>query len=720
MDWLRYVRIALLTGLFILPFTVLIVADWLYFPFITGKNFFFRVVVEIVFALWVILALYAREYRPRKSAALVLAGVFLLWMAVATVLAENPIKAFWSNFERMEGFITLLHLGALVTVLTSVLKSEELWQRFFQVSLGAALIVGVYALFQLGGAFTINQGGVRVDGTLGNATYFAIYMAIHAFIALYGLVHWARNLRWLQALYGGLFVLNAVLVFYSATRGSILGLIGGLLLSGLIFLFGAEGTLRKVGIGLIAVIIVVSGAFFAVKDATFVREHPVLERIASISLESGTVRFTIWDMAFQGALERPLFGWGQEGFNYIFNKYYQPSLVTQEPWFDRAHNVMLDWMVAGGFPAMLLYLSLYLVLLWYLWRPGNSFSVSERALLTGLIAAYGFHNLFVFDNLMSYLMFAMLFSYITVRSEKTPDAQAAQPLLQPETASIATPLVALALVAVLYVANGSGYATAAGIIQGISPQPEGVQKNLEYLIVASERGGLGHQEVGEQFLQFALKVRELNVGDQGFQLSAAQAARTAFLGVLEEAPDDARLLVFFGSFLRQFGDLAGARAELERALALSPKKQSILLEKGMLEYSEEKYQDAFNTFGSVFASAPDFAGTRILYAASAILAGEDAVASQVLQEKYGTDEVADTTIIQAHLKAGNHATAIRIAEGVVADDPQNLDKLKFLAGVYLSVGQPGGAISTLRRAIEAHPEFRIEGEELIREISAGR
>jgi hypothetical protein len=52
-------------------------------------------------------------------------------------------------------------------------------------------------------------------------------------------------------------------------------------------------------------------------------------------------------MALKGIAERPVLGWGQENFNYVFNKYYNPQMFGQEEWFDRTHNVVLDWLIAG-------------------------------------------------------------------------------------------------------------------------------------------------------------------------------------------------------------------------------------------------------------------------------------------------------------------------------------------------------------------------------------
>ena len=52
-DFLKAVVIA---GLFAVPFLTLYVENDYFFPFITGKNFWFRILVDISFAAWVILA----------------------------------------------------------------------------------------------------------------------------------------------------------------------------------------------------------------------------------------------------------------------------------------------------------------------------------------------------------------------------------------------------------------------------------------------------------------------------------------------------------------------------------------------------------------------------------------------------------------------------------------------------------------------------------------
>lgn len=722
MELVRYARIGVLTGLFAIPFVVLLVSESLYFPFITGKGFAFRILVEIVFALWVVLALASPEYRPKKSPALFLGLAFVVAIGVSTALAENPVKAFWSNFERMEGYVTILHLAAYVLVLTSVMRVETLWRNLVYTTLGVATIVGAYSVFQLLGFATINQGGLRIDATLGNATYFAVYMLVHAFLALYAYIRWSEN-RWTRIALGTLVAFFSILVFYSATRGSILGLVGGFGLAGLIIVFskGVSQTVRYTGMAFVGIVIALALGFYAVKDTAYVQEHPILSRIATISLASGETRFTIWSMALEGVAERPVFGWGQEGFNYIFNTHYRPELVNQEPWFDRAHNVILDWLVAGGVVGMLLYLSLYAVLLYYLWRPGNTFSVPERAVLTGLIAAYGFHNIFVFDNLLSYILFMLVFSYITVRS--TPHAAPTGPVENPGTELVAPhlalPGALIVLCVVMYAVNWSGYASASGIIQGLSPHQEGIQKNLEYFLEASGRTGMGYQEVGEQFLQFALQIKAYNYGDPMFQNTVVGAARSAFEGVLAQAPHDARLLVFYGSFLRQVGDLATSREYMERALLLSPKKQSILLEYGSLELVTGKYESAISRFEEISKTNPTYARVHVMLASSYLLAGQREAAERVLISIYGTDEPEDTTIANAYLQSGDYAKALRIAELIVTNNP-TAESLRFLAGVYLEGGEREKAVAALERAKTVDPRVSAEADAYIREIQGGR
>ena len=73
----------------------------MFFPFITGKNFAFRILVEVMLGAWAMLLFIDASYRPKFSWILAAAGTFLAVIAIADFNGVNPYKSFWSNYERM-------------------------------------------------------------------------------------------------------------------------------------------------------------------------------------------------------------------------------------------------------------------------------------------------------------------------------------------------------------------------------------------------------------------------------------------------------------------------------------------------------------------------------------------------------------------------------------------------------------------------------------------
>lgn len=718
----KVIRYGILAGIFAVPFIPFIVANEFFFPFITGKNFAFRIIVEVIFALWVILMFTDREVRPRPSALWYALLLFTASLGISALVGENPHKSFWSNFERMEGWIALAHLAAYFTVLTSVFRSEKLWRAFFNTSIAVSAGVGLYGVLQLAGLIVINQGGVRVDATFGNATYLAAYMLFHFFITLYALYRFAPG-RLVQLCYAVALVLQGLMIFYAATRGTTIGLLGGLLVSGLTFaLFSKQNqTLRRAGVALIAAIIILAGTFVLVRDTDFVRENEVLTRFASIGLEEGRTRLTIWDMALRGSFERPLFGWGQENFNYIFNERYAPSLYAQEPWFDRAHNQFLDWLVAGGLVGLALYLSLYAIALGYVWKR-DIFDIGERAIITGLIAAYGFHSLLVFDNLMSSVLFVTVLGYLLVR-----ESAARPPLpfasLSGNAYGAASAAVLIVAAFTLYAVNVPGMTRAAGMIDALSPYPGGVSKNFEHFKNVIGSGGVGRQEAHEQLAQFAVQVQQPNLASLSTpelrnEIAAFAAAR--FAEELERAPNDARLRSFYGTLLKALGDIQGAEAQFKRAHELSPRKQYILFELGALASARGDAVAAEGYFREAFELEPRFEQARLLLASLLIRVDRLPEADELISEVYGTVTPPQEILLEAYAAVENYERLLLVAQARVAEAPSDLRRLTQLASVYYESGSYDEAIAVLREAIRAHPSFAAEGERYIAEVEAVR
>ncbi len=717
----RFVIIAGLSALTLVP---LYVANTSFFPFITGKNFAFRIGVDILFALWAMLALRDTSVRPKPMLILYVVGAFVLSLGISAVLGVNFDKSFWSNFERMEGWIGLFHLGLYFFLIAAMFQGEKAWKYFFNTTITVSVLIGLFGFAQLAGFTVINQGGVRVDATLGNATYLAVYMLFHLFITALAAFKWGLRSRMLQLWYGAAFFVQAVILYFTATRGTILGLIVGIFVTGLVLVFFSKGNaaLKKYGAAVLIGVVLLIGGFLLIKDTSFVRENETLGRLASISLSEGATRFTVWGMAFQGFLERPIFGWGQENFNYVFNQYYEPSLYAQEPWFDRAHNVVLDWLIAGGLIGFLLYLSVYAVTFWYLVRPQSTFPLIERALIAGLIVAHAIHNLFVFDNLISYLFFLTIIAYVAYQAHDVPATTEQRPSLAlPQHAFIVgAPIIIILLCIVVYFVNVPGIATATGLIDAIRPQPGGAVENFENFKALSEKTtGLGRQEVREQLIQFALQVLRSDSPDQAFKQQVVEYAIEEFKDEIANNPEDARLRLFLGSLYRQIGLGDQALAELTKALKLSPQKLTTYLELGVLYHDASDISASQEWFRKALELEPRYDLARSFYAVTAIESGDDALLKEILLPRYGTITPDNDYILQAYVAKNDAASIVGVLESRVEGDPENADARLQLASAYVEVGNRQASIEQVRKVIELRPDFKEQGEGYIRDIEAG-
>jgi hypothetical protein len=121
----QVLRWIVIIGAYLLPFVVFYVASNLFFPFITGKNFYFRIVVEIMAAAWLSLACVIAAVSSSQKLDPGRICLICFIMALADAFGANPVKSFWSNFERMDGWVTIAHTFVYLVVAASVLNDRK-------------------------------------------------------------------------------------------------------------------------------------------------------------------------------------------------------------------------------------------------------------------------------------------------------------------------------------------------------------------------------------------------------------------------------------------------------------------------------------------------------------------------------------------------------------------------------------------------------------------
>jgi len=710
-------------GIFLVPCIVLIISNSLFFPFITGKNFTFRIVVEIIFAAWIILAFYDVQYRPRFSW---IAASFLTLLGVmffANLFGESPYHSFWSNFERMEGYVTLVHTFMYMIVIGSVLKTEKVWDWFFLTTIGVAIVLSLYAFAQLSGNIDIRQGGWRLDGTLGNSAYMAIYMLFHTFIAFFMFLR--TESRGMRYVYGGLALLFMYLLVQTATRGTILGLVGGsFIMVTYIALFAKDHpSVRKFAVGGLVSLVAVVALFVTFKESTFIQSNPYLERVASISLAEASNRFNIWGMAFQGVKERPLLGWGQGNYNYVFNEYYKPELHGQEAWFDRVHNIVMDWLIAGGFIGMVAYFSILGSAVYYLFfrpllkREDNAFTVVERGVLIGLLAGYTIHNFFVFDNIVSYIFYGTILGYIHARVGVTIPRIDNWKIDTRIVEQVVVPVVGVLCLVTVYYVNVPALRAAGDVIDAFRTQDPSVM--LASFETALSRNSFGNQEIREQMTQRVQSVLQSAEVPESIKERASTRVEEELLKQLAEKPNDARIEVFISSFYRMIGDLDKATVHLESARTLSPQKQLIIFEQGFAELQKQNYEQAKQFFKEAFELAPQFDEPRVLYAMSAIYSGNVELVDELIQTP--SQKVAFATnqsAIQAAYQAQLYPLLREMFDIQIEQSPTDPQARTNLAYILNESGDVSGAIAVLTQAGQDIPTFKAQADQFIAALSA--
>lgn len=712
---------SIVLGIFIVPFIAFIVPSGMYFPFIAGKGFIFRILSEILLGFYVLLAVLAPEYRPKLSWISKAVLVFTVAILAADLLGENVYKSIWSNYERMEGFVLIAHLTAYYIVISSIFKTKNEWNRFLNISIIGSVVMSLYGVFQLIGKIAISQGGVRVDGTFGNASYLAIYLVFHIFLCLYMLADKTRtnSQKWL---YGLAIALETSILYFTATRGAILGLIGGVILSAILVAWKEKENvkLRKITYKILGAVLILILVFIGMRNTSLVKTSPVLSRFSTLSIAEFKTqgRYFIWPMAVKGIMERPIFGWGQENFNFVFNKYYNPAMFGQEEWFDRSHNMILDWLIAGGVIGFLAYAGLYVALFYYLWRKESPLSLPEKSIFTGMLFAFVFHNMFVFDNLISYIIFFSLLAYMHSLSAKRETLSGKFYNYKfSETVSmyVIAPVTLLLTIVILYSVNVPAILANYNLIYALRPQNEGPEKNLELFKQVYGYNSFGSTEATEQLIAVTSQFISSQAGPETKQKFYDFTAQK-ILEKINSSPHDARYLVMAGSFFNHFGNYDDAIKYLTRALEESPKKQSIYFELGSSYLGKGDREKAFELFKRSYDLNPDYIESKIIYAVGAIYTKNVQLLNQILPQIDKKILISDNRFLKAYADIGENNTVVLILSTRLSEDPTNPQTKLSLASAYSVTGQKQKAIDLINEVIASNPEFKTQGEAYIKQV----
>ncbi|MDD5750411.1 MAG: O-antigen ligase family protein, partial [Candidatus Pacebacteria bacterium] len=417
-------------------FSPFVLSGKFYFPFVGPKGLFIMACCEVAFFAWLILFLSTGKYRPRLNAILAAFGFFIFVLILSTIFGADPSRSFWSKFERMTGLVMWLHLFGLFFALSNVFTSLKSWRKLFALSVGIGVVVSFMALMEQAGvkAFDFsNRGG----STLGNSSFLGSYLLFNIFLGAY--LSFSSAKVWQKAVFAFASAFALLAVHFGHARAASWSSIGGLLLSGVLFL-SFKMPQKKVRLASRVALAVGCLVVLAAVVMLFIPGNPVSDKFVAIATKSRTVN---WAIAWKGFLEKPILGWGPENYFLVFPKYFNPCLFTPEcggeVWFDRTHNIVLDTLVTNGIVGFLAYLGLLGVLVWLLYKSRKKDFWAFCAIVP-LVAAYFIQNLSVFDMPVSLLLFTIILAFgssLFDARNRADNQEVASPAKRKHTALIA-------------------------------------------------------------------------------------------------------------------------------------------------------------------------------------------------------------------------------------------------------------------------------------------
>ncbi|MBU2540212.1 O-antigen ligase family protein [Patescibacteria group bacterium] len=429
-----------------------------------GKTIVLRIILSCLFFFFIYQVLYNKntfvfeklKSKPVKIILGILITLLVLFL-LATIFSQDAYFSFWGNPYRAGGFLNFAFYITFAIFVFLILKPRH-WKLLWNFSLGIALLISLIALLQQFNAFKefLVSYSARLPATLGSAIFLAIYLSFFVFLSLsFAILEKNRKKKILYLLS---FLIIVFVIFLSGTRAVFLGIALAFLYFILFYPVrklppqtsspqnyeqvpqNSNGTKQARGIKILKIItlallvIGISGIYYLNTPSEKISSHPLVVKNQALTTIVSRIkikpsledpRFAYWKMTLPAIKEKPLLGYGPENFSIAFDKYYDPSLPymgyeVAKGWTDKAHGFIFETAITAGIPALIVYLSLFAVLLWQLQKLKNphkseEISINQRPIIIhsvqATIIAYFISIFLGFNTFDTYLIFFLLVGY---------------------------------------------------------------------------------------------------------------------------------------------------------------------------------------------------------------------------------------------------------------------------------------------------------------------
>ena len=294
-------------------------------------------------------ALFARKHRTVQ----VLISLFVLDLTIVLFFAgTNPYQEFFGTYGRSTGFVAYIALASLMLGAIVVATSNFISTFARYLLIVGGLSIG-YGLLQVVGADPIKWASLYspVIGFLGNPNFQSSFVGFSGILAFGFICSKELKISWRVAYYAYLLV-GAFVILKTESQQGFLVLAGGIAIVGMIWISRSEFKVLTIP----ALIVSGIGTVFVALGS--LNSGPLASLLYKASV---TYRGDYWRAGWKMTMEHPFLGVGLDSYGDWYRRTRTLEATLRrgpEVISNAAHNVLLDFSANGGFPLVIIYLAL--------------------------------------------------------------------------------------------------------------------------------------------------------------------------------------------------------------------------------------------------------------------------------------------------------------------------------------------------------------------------
>jgi len=294
-------------------------------------------------------ALITRRHRTVQ----VLISLFVLDLTIVLFFAgTNPYQEFFGTYGRSTGFVAYIALASLMLGAIVVATSNFISTFARYLLIVGGLSIG-YGLLQVVGADPIKWASLYspVIGFLGNPNFQSSFVGFSGILAFGCICSKELKISWRVAYYAYLLV-GAFVILKTESQQGFLVLAGGIAIVGMIWISRSEFKVLTIP----ALIVSGIGTVFVALGS--LNSGPLASLLYKASV---TYRGDYWRAGWKMTMEHPFLGVGLDSYGDWYRRTRTLEATLRrgpEVTSNAAHNVLLDFSANGGFPLVIIYLAL--------------------------------------------------------------------------------------------------------------------------------------------------------------------------------------------------------------------------------------------------------------------------------------------------------------------------------------------------------------------------